>query len=203
MSNIEKSITTEEKIIKAAEEVFLESGYVGARMQTIANKAEINKAMLHYYFRSKDLLFEKIFEEKIKTFFPQISEQLRGETNFILKVEIFIEQYLQLLAKYPFLPLFIISTVNNPEKKQFIDKLPVELLKEIFIDGYFESYSAGKIKEINPMQFALSVISMCVFPFLMRPVIQEKFGSDPAMFDFLIQQRIEELKKYVRLILEP
>ena len=56
-------MTTEEKIVKAAEEVFMEHGFDGARMQLIADKAEINKAMLHYYFRSKEVLFEKIFDE--------------------------------------------------------------------------------------------------------------------------------------------
>ena len=100
-------MNTEEKIIAAAEQVFIEQGYDGARMQTIADRAEINKAMLHYYFRSKDMLFEKIFVEKVKVLFPAMGEQMKSYEGFTDKVCFFIEQYYETLTKYPFMPFFV------------------------------------------------------------------------------------------------
>ena len=82
-----KDQTTEQNILNAAEKVFISTGYDGARMQAIANEANINKAMLHYYFKSKDMLFEKVFDEKAKCFFPQILEIAEGELDFIEKIE--------------------------------------------------------------------------------------------------------------------
>ena len=195
-------MTTEEKILQAAEEVFLEDGYDGARMQAIADKAEINKAMLHYYFRSKDALFERIFLDKLQNAFPKIGEQIQNESSFLGKAELFVEKYIQLLMQYPFLPLFVISTINKKDKKQFIDKLPLPILIEFFADSFQKDMSEGKIKAVNPIQFGLSALGMCIFPFLIRPIAMEKAQIDENIFNMLMQMRIEEVKQYIRAILK-
>jgi TetR/AcrR family transcriptional regulator len=196
-------VTTEEKIIAAAEEVFIEQGYDGARMQQIADKAEINKAMLHYYFRSKDLLFEKIFEEKVKTIFPQMGEQLKDIESFTERVCCFIEHYYSVLVRYPYLPLFVISTFNKKENTRFIHKLPSAFVKDFFFESFFQDLYSGKIREVNPLQFAQSVLGMCVFPFLARPAMKELVGMKEEEFLLLMQQRVPEIQNYVRLILKP
>ncbi|MBP8156628.1 MAG: TetR/AcrR family transcriptional regulator [Leadbetterella sp.] len=196
-------MTTEEKIITAAEEVFIEHGFDGARMQLIADKAEINKAMLHYYFRSKEMLFEKIFEEKVKNAFPQMGEQMKNIDSFTERVCFFIEQYYGMLVKYPYLPLFVISTFNKKENKKFVQKMPFGFIKEFFFESFFQDTQSGKIREVNPFQFAVSIMGMCVFPFLARPAMKELIGINDEQFQMLMQQRIDELKNYVRLILTP
>jgi AcrR family transcriptional regulator len=196
-------MTTEEKIILAAEEVFIEQGFDGARMQSIADKAEINKAMLHYYFRSKEMLFEKIFEEKVKVLFPQIGEQMKDKVSFIDKVCFFIEQYYIILNRYPFLPLFVISTMNKKGNQKFLKALPFNYLKDFFFESFFSDLQAGKIRAIHPFQFAISMMSMCVFPFLAKPAIGELLSIDDAQFRELMAQRVEELKSYVRILLKP
>lgn len=196
-------MTTEEKIVKAAEQVFMEHGFDGARMQLIADKAEINKAMLHYYFRSKEVLFEKIFDDRIRDAFPQMGEQIQQLSDFIDKVCFFIEQYYGLLVKYPYLPLFVISTLNRKSSSKFVHKLPFGFLKEFFFESFFNDLQEGKIKDINPFQFAMSVVGMCVFPFLARPAISELTDTNEEQFALLMEMRIDELKKYVRLILTP
>lgn len=196
-----KTLTTEEKILQAAEQVFIEVGFDGARMQAIADKAEINKAMLHYYFRSKDTLFEKVFVDKIQHFFPKIGEELKNESSFLGKVELFIEHYITFLQQYPFLPLFVISTINKADKKQFIHKLPMPFLIDFFAESFQNDMAAGKIKAVNPVQFAMSVMGMCIFPFLTRPVFLEKAKIDESTFNMVMQQRIIEVKQYIRAIL--
>lgn len=200
MSTEEKN--TEQKILMAAEEVFLEVGYNGARMQLIADKAAINKAMLHYYFRSKDALFERVFDENSKEFFPSMIEVLESDIPFIEKVEVFIDRYISMIASKPFLPLFVINTMNQKGKSDFIKKLPLELPQKL-IGAYFMDQSKGLVRELNPMQFLMSLMGMCVFPFLAKPLMTNAFGMNNELFSELMEQRKVELKGYIRLILEP
>ena len=195
-------LTTEEKILKAAEAIFLRDGYDGSRMQDIADEAGINKALLHYYFRSKDKLFEHVFDLKIGTFFPKADGVFDLDIDFTDKIGLIIEGYINLLRENPYLPLFVLNTVNNPEKSDFIKKLPIGLMQKIALN-YFVELQKGKVRSINPMQFVMSIMGMCVFPFLVQPILMDAFGADKKAFDVLMEQRIEELKLYVKLILTP
>ncbi|MFN8349811.1 MAG: TetR/AcrR family transcriptional regulator [Spirosomataceae bacterium] len=195
-------LSTEEKILKAAEEVFMRDGYDGSRMQDIADVAGINKALLHYYFRSKDKLFEKIFDAKVQVFFPRIEQVFYQDLPFIEKVEVFIEQYINLLRSKPYLPLFVLNTINKKDNADFIKKMPVELSQRLIM-SYQHDLQQGRVREVNPLQFVISVMGMCIFPFLGRPILQNMFKADGGAFDQLMEQRIQELKRYVRLILKP
>lgn len=104
---------TEDKIIEAAKEVFIKKGMDGARMQEIADEAGINKALLHYYFRSKEKLFDAIFERVIRMAFPRISQIIFSDLHFRVKVEQAIDTYLDLLMKHPYLPAFILKEINR------------------------------------------------------------------------------------------
>ncbi len=191
---------TEEKILQAAEIIFLRDGYSGSRMQDIANLAGINKAMLHYYFRSKDKLFEHIFDKKSKILFPQIEGFLESDVSFLSAVEKFIDIYFGILLANPFLPLFIISTVNNPEREDFLEKIPTNLNKK-FALKYYDDKAKGIVSDINPMQFVISIMSMCIFPFMAKPLIKKTAGFNDEQFDQFMQMRISELKKYANTIL--
>ena len=87
----EKDSNTEQIILKAARKVFTHKGFDGARMQEIADEAGINKALLHYYFRSKDKLFEAIFKEVITTFFPRIISVLTSDLSLFEKITLFTD----------------------------------------------------------------------------------------------------------------
>ena len=195
-------ISTEEKILKAAEEVFMRDGYDGSRMQDIADVAGINKALLHYYFRSKDKLFEKVFDSKIQSFFPRVDEVFEQDLPFIDKIHFFIEGYINLLRKNPYLPLFVLNTINNKDKSDFFKKLPIGLGLKV-AHSYQIDFQKGKVRELNPAQFLVSILGMCVFPFLAKPILSEMFKADSDAFDKLMEQRIQELKLYVKLILTP
>jgi len=199
---IEIELSTEEKILKAAEEVFMRDGYDGSRMQDIADVAGINKALLHYYFRSKDKLFEKVFDAKIQSFFPQMGEKFSQDIPFIDKIYLFIEGYMGLLLKNPYLPLFVLNTVNNKDKSAFIKKLPIELSRQV-AQSYYAEFKKGKVRALNPAQFIMSLMGMCIFPFLTKPILLDMFKADNDTFDKLMEERIQELKLYVKLILTP
>lgn len=201
MKNTETiKISTEEKILAAAEQVFLQSGYDGSRMQEIADIAGINKAMLHYYFRSKDLLFEYIAEQKFALFFPKLQELLSSSSSFTDKVCTYVELHINLLRENPYLPLFVINTVNK--NNAFIKKMPTFVASE-FVKNYYEDLAANKVKQLNPLQFLVSVMSMCVFPFLAKPIFMSAITHTNLDFDALMAARTEEVKSYVRAILMP
>ena len=197
---MEETQNTEEKILAAAEEVFMKARYDGARMQEIANKAEINKAMLHYYFRSKDKLFEKIFDGKVKHFFPEISEELEKGQTFIRKVDFMIDAYISLIIRFPYIPLFVLNTVNKDNGASFITKLPISLIKKISGE-YMAALEKGEVRKVDPFQLVISILSMCAFPFVARPIIMQAGNLTKADFNQLMEERKAELKRYLRYIL--
>lgn len=197
-----KDITTEEKILQAAERVFMRDGYDGSRMQEIANEAGINKALLHYYFRSKDKLFEKIFNEKFLTFFPRLGGVLDLNLSFTEKLCLFIERYLEILRSNPYVPYFIVTNIHKKNNSDILRNFPKD-----FTVGFEKAYEldlkAGKVKKIAPKQLQISVMSMCIFPFLGKPIIKEVFNLNEPAYHQILEERTAELQQYVRFILAP
>lgn len=183
-------IATEEKIIKAAKAVFHEKGYFGARMQEIADKAAINKAMLHYYFRSKDKLFRKILDEALSGMVSRLfAEPVIGKSLREL-LEHFVDTYIDFLLENPQIPGFISQELHrNPEliKGAFVGKLDEK--KPILVGAILKEIELGNIKKIPPYQIILSVISMSVFPFIGRPMLQGFFQLDDEAWNQMILDR--------------
>jgi AcrR family transcriptional regulator len=111
----------EKQILDAADNIFHTKGLNGARMQEIADKAGINKAMLHYYYRSKQLLFEAVFENAFSLLAPQLNAILNDDSSIEEKVRNFTHNYITFISKHPYLPNFVIQELNrNPD---FIEKI--------------------------------------------------------------------------------
>jgi TetR/AcrR family transcriptional regulator len=196
--NVKTDKSTEEKILAAARQVFMEKGPDGARMQDIADKAEINKALLHYYFRSKDKLFEVIFLEEAGKFMPRIAEMMASDLPLFEKIERFVTGYIDVLIVNPLMPLFILSAINkNPQelmkkvlgnKRPPLDKVEESIAKEV---------KKGTIKPIAGVQLMLNMISMCIFPFLAKPMVQWVTKMNDAQYMQLMEQRKKEVIKFI------
>jgi len=197
---VEQAKDTEIKILDAAKEVFQQKGLTGARMQEIADKAGINKALLHYYYRTKDKLFEKVFELAFSVFIPKIRDTVLATNKSVFeKIEFFVENYINLLIKHPFIPGFVISELNrNPQILVNIFEKNVQF-KEM---NLFEKFDAqlkieaekGIIKPIDARNLMTTVIGMCIFPIVARPIIQGiMFNNDKKEYDVFLSQR----KKFV------
>src|SRR5215831_5817845 len=113
MVNSKTIDNTEKRILAAAKKVFLTKGMDGARMQDIADAAGINKALLHYYFRSKEKLFEKIFTEAMSGLFPKINSILESEQTVFEKIEMICGEYIDQIQQTPYLPMFILSEAGR------------------------------------------------------------------------------------------
>ncbi len=195
---------TEEKIIDAATDVFVQKGMDGARMQEIANRAGINKALLHYYFRSKEKLFDAIFNKLVGIAFPRIGQILQSELPITEKIEQVIDTYIDLLLKHPFLPAFIIKEMNRDaslffnfiERKGFSPEPIFNMLRE--------AMDKGLIRKMKPEHLIVNVIGLCVFPFAARPMVRHVAfrGDDEAMKQFL-EERKHEVKQFVLRAIAP
>lgn len=196
--------STEEKIVEAAKVVFVRKGMDGARMQEIADEAGINKALLHYYFRSKEKLFDAIFERVIQFAFPTISGIIFSEMAFRPKVERAVDTYLDLLIKHPYLPAFILKEVNRDASLLFklIKKLGfnVEPVKKVIR----EAMDRGEIIRMEPEHLVVNVVSLCVFPFAARPVISYvAFDLDEKATRAFFEERKKVVKSFVWRAIEP
>ena len=197
---IETNDSIEQKILSAAKKVFIRAGFSGGKMQAIADEAGINKAALHYYFRSKDKLFDIIFKEAFKQMFERISSIIDDESPFEKKIDKLIEEYIDFFSNNHYLmPFLVFEMIKNPE---FINKIielpelkskPKKIIKQIE-----ESIAAGCIKQIDPIQLYLNIVSMCAFPFLARPVFCSIFGVDDKKFNRLMQERPKILTQFIK-----
>ncbi len=194
----EISSSTEQTILNAAKKVFIEKGKEGARMQEIADEAGINKALLHYYFRSKQRLFKAVFLEAFERFLPKIKSLMTSDKSFLEIIEVFIQNYIDLILENPHIPAFVLHELNqNPENlAQFMgNKLPN--LTALF-DKINLEISAGTIKPIDPKQLVINIIGLCLFPFVARPIIQKIFfDSDEVAYQQFINGRKVEVYNFV------
>jgi TetR/AcrR family transcriptional regulator len=194
----QKKDNTEERILSAAQTVFIKKGMDGSRMQEIADEAGINKALLHYYFRSKQKLFEAIFSTVFNQIFPDIRNLLYSEKPLEEKLSVFIEKYIDLLLKHPFLPSFILKEINrDPEflastiKKQGIN--PAEIVK--LLDQEMEK---GNIRKMDPSELMINILSLSIFPFAARPLLQIMFyNNDQKAYKKLLIQRKDTVKDFI------
>jgi TetR/AcrR family transcriptional regulator len=193
-----KDQTTEEKILAAAKKVFVVKGLAGARMQDIADNAGINKALLHYYFRSKEKLFEVIFKEAAIRLFPRINAVLSSDLPLFDKIRQFANDYIEIMIENPYLPLFVLNEINKQplafSKKMFgtnrppVHKLAGQIEKEII---------AGLIKPISPIHLIINMLSMCIFPFLGKPMIQLVMNIDEIQFKNMMEQRKKMIGDFI------
>jgi len=195
---MKKQDTTEEKIIAAAKKVFIAKGMMGARMQDIADEAGINKAMLHYYFRNKEKLFDKIFTEAFLSFWPKINDLLDADINLFQKIESFCHSYIDVLIENPYVPIFVLNELNR-QPAVFIQKIFTsgppkvgKLLRQIEAD-----VKADKIKAISPVQLFINMVSMCVFPFVGKPMLQAAFGMNDLQFRKMVELRKTEIPRFI------
>ncbi len=191
--------STEQVILEAAKKVFVRKGMAGARMQDIADEAGINKALLHYYFRSKEKLFEMIFMEAAAKLFPRINAIFNSDQPLFEKIESFCEEYISIVMENPYLPLFVLNEINQ-DPEYFLQKVwkgnskpkPAKFLEQIESE-----VKRGTIKRISPLHLLMNLISMTIFPFVAKPMFQKNLALDELQFISVMEQRKKEIPKFI------
>lgn len=197
MTEIKKD-NTEEKILNAAQNVFIQKGMDGARMQEIADEAGINKALLHYYFRTKQKLFEAIFKKVFSNILPNLMDMVHSDLPIEEKLGIFIENYIDLLMKNPYLPNFILKEIHrDPGFLASILKRNGMKPKEVF--ALFEKeMEAGKIRIMDPRDLLVNILGLSIFPIAAQPLLNIVFfeNDKKAYHEFLLKRK-ESVKAFI------
>lgn len=181
---------TESAILRAAEREFLTKGFAGARTTSIAEEAGVTHAMLHYYFRTKAKLFDRIITEKIALLKEALfSPAADGNTSLEDTIRHIIEHHLDILAANPDLPRFVIGEIYyNPEKSEVflrqIGKYAPAMIKALQskIDKAAEK---GECRRLDAAILMLDITSLNIFSFMAAPVVRaalSTLGSDTASF---------------------
>ena len=193
----EEQSTPESTILNAAKGIFQRKGMAAARMQEIADEAGINKAMLHYYYRSKQLLFEAVFKSAFSTLAPQLNEIINADNSLFDKIINFTHNYTSFFVKHPYLPNFIIQELNrNPE---FVEKLFSEKMPNIdkFRKQIENDVKEGLIKPIKAEQLFINILALNVFPFVGAPLIKGFLNLNDDEFFKLMNERKTEVSDFI------
>lgn len=196
-----KDISTEEKILEAAKDVFMKYGLYGARMQDIADTAKINKALLHYYFRSKEKLFDKVFEGALSKYF-EVMEVFANE-NLPIKKRIFmyVDGIIDFYSEYPQMSMFIIKEIgNNPEliRQKIQEAKKNRTIRMIHV--LEEGIKNGEIRKFDTALFLINLQSLCSFPFLASPMFKHSLKAQGKDWDKDFST--DKLKQSVKLFVE-
>jgi len=191
-------LNTENKILEAAKKIFQRKGLFGARMQEIADEAGINKALLHYYFRSKDLLFEAVFKQAFSLIAPKLDQIINSDLSLEEKIRSISEQHISFLIKHPYVPNFVFHELNRNPK--FLEKLKGEKVLPN-LDGLKtqidELREEGKIIQISAEQLFINILSLNIFPFIGKPLIKFMTNKEEEDFMALMEERKEFVADFI------
>jgi len=197
----EQKKDTEKEILEAARKVFIEKGYAGARMQAIADEANINKAMLHYYFRSKEALFNRIMEGAMGIMAKQFIPALSGEGTVMIKVERLVDGYTEAIINNPYIPIFVLNELSQNRMKFHENLREILHTHEIFprfIAQIQEEQRQGLLKEVAPHHFILTVMSLIIFPFIAKPIFVNILEIPDAGYMDMMQERKQIILNVIR-----
>lgn len=196
-------MNSEERIKVAARKIFHQKGYAGTRTRDIAEEAGVNHAMVNYYFRSKEKLFQVVMIETMTYFFQGISTILNEEkTSLEQKIEQVVANYIDLLLEEPELPTFVFNEVRtNPEP--FIENSPIykALQNSVLARQYTEAVARGEVSEPNLIQMVLNVISLVIFPFIAQPILIALNKMDNEQYKTLMLERKKLIPQWVKAML--
>lgn len=200
--SINNELSMEKAILDAAEKLFLEKGFAMVSTTQIAKTAGCNQALVHYYYRTKDRLFEAIFADKLKTFFSVIFQTHDESLTFEEKLKKYIGAHFDMLMANPKLPFLVINELTtNPDR---IDSLKESLGQSIsHVYGPFQQeldaeIEAGRIRPISIPDIIYSMVALNVMVFVGTPIMKKILFLDESHFNYMLQHRKEE---NIRIIL--
>jgi TetR/AcrR family transcriptional regulator len=178
---------TEQIIKNTAKRVFFSEGRFNATTQDIADAAGVNRTLLNYYFRSRDILFEQVFKEAMEETGNRLNQVIESSLPFKQKIENFIDVFLTDATTYPYRETFLVAQINShtfslqdnnksPKFGHFIEEIQAEMHK-------------GEIRTMNPLHFIINLFSLMVYPLIMAPLNKKLFNLDDEKYNELMGER--------------
>jgi TetR/AcrR family transcriptional regulator len=199
-----KNKNTEQKIFDAATELFLEKGVDRTSVRDIAAKAGINLALMNYYFRSKENLFDAIFTNLVKKNTKELVKILDSDLELSDKIRQYVTSYIDILLKNPLLVSFFMAILHRSREK-ITEMEVISLLygREKFTQQIIDEGKKGTIRKTDPSHFFVDMISMITFPFAIRPMIMDKNGLNDEGYAAFIEERKNHISEMLLKSLTP
>ncbi len=197
---VEPILSTEQKIKIAAKEVFLTKGYAATKTRDIASVAGINLALLNYYFRSKERLFEEVMLESMGDFMQTMMQVFNQEnTSLEEKIADIVNAYHELLNSRPDLPVFILSELRNGNHSVVLKATGLKKIYEqsYFIRQYREAVKTGEYKDRPILWLIMNMMSLTIFPFMSMPLLKIIGNTDDKSIQKMLEERKDFITKWV------
>jgi len=198
----------EQAILEVAERLFLEKGFAMTSTTEIAKEVGCNQALVHYYFRTKENLFNVIFEQKFKLFFQEVFEmKTMGNLSFQDKLRHFIESHFDLLRKNPKMPTLILNELSRrPDQinvlREKLHTLPEQLFAELEKELQVE-IKKGNIRDISMMDIIISMLSLNIALFVIMPIAEKMLQINEIQKEYMITHRRSENVEFILKSLRP
>ena len=191
------NLNTEDKIKEAARKVFMQKGYAATRTRDIAEEAGINLALLNYYYRSKEKLFQIVMTETLHQFFGIIFPVANDSSSSLEeKISKMVDLYISFLRKNPDLPIFVLSEIRM-NTTSFTKSSGIE---KVLIGSSLMLQLKERRKDIDVVHFLLNLLGMLVFPFISKPVITSVLKTEDE-FNQLMEERKKLIPKWIFILL--
>jgi len=181
---MKRDLSTEEKIKAAAKKVFMTKGFDGCSVRDIAKEVGSNVALLNYYFRSKEKLFELIFEGAMSDFLQSMIEVFSSNLTLQEKLEQLIDKEFEFFMEHPELPMFILQSLHQNKTDA---PMPSQFLEPIANTGIFEQFemakAKGEIRDISIRNMTMLLMSNVHYPFMSKKLTEQFHGIDAEVFE--------------------
>ena len=186
---------TEQKIKEAARKVFVKKGFDAARTRDIAEEAGVNLALINYYYRSKEFLFDKIILESIDAFRNSLYAMMNDPaTSIYEKIRLVVENYYSMFEQNPELPMFIFHELENKNEKIINEINPRGIIHESVFEKQLIEH--GKTQE-EAEQVFLNIVSIIILPFLGKSFIKILCGVNDTGYKEILNKRKEEIPQWI------
>jgi len=199
---IEITESTEEKIKEAARRVFTRKGFAGTRTRDIAEESGFNLALINYYFRSKEKLFDIIVLEHMQTFLVSVREILNDQgTTLEEKIVALVSHYIDMLLRNPDIPMFVLSVINADPLRVISKSGMIAVNSDLYVVKQWKEFAAEQKSKINPRHLIMNVLSMTIFPFVAGPLLRSRTGMTQEDFNGLMLERKKLIPMWVKAMI--
>lgn len=206
----ETDTATENRILEAAHRVFVRRGTAGARTQEIADEAGVNKALLHYYFRTKEKLAEAVFVRAARSLFPNLLRTLASDRPLPEKLDAVVNAELDMLAANPFLPGYVLAEMQyRPDRLRGLvsQVIPIEQMRGAVLETLQRQLDAeaeaGRLRPIRAEDLIVRLMALLVFPHAAAPMLEVMLGLDADDREALRDRHRQELSRFMLNGLRP
>lgn len=200
----ESDPSTEDKIKHAARQVFHQKGFAATRTRDIAEAAGINLALLNYYFRSKEKLFDLIMLETMQRFMQTIGTVVNDPSSSLQqKMEALADRYIDIFKTEPEIPLFIMSELRSNPKNLLENIRPKEfLMQSVFVQQFKQAIKEEKIPPQSFLHFMMNLLSLIIFPFIASPMFKNMGDLTDKQYTAIIQERKKMIPLWIKAMLK-